>query len=76
MRTSPPIETLARSVCRAVRDVRPEDQAWIAIDCLNEFLRVDDVQTLDAALAFASAKGWVSLGGRPVHSVLLKAAAP
>jgi hypothetical protein len=34
------------------------------------------LRTLDAALAFASAKGWVSLGGRPVHSVLLKAQAP
>lgn len=70
------IETLALWVCQAVRDVREDDQAWIGIDCLNEFLRIDDVQTIDAALAFASAKGWLSLGGRPTHSVLLNVEAP
>ena len=70
------IETLAVSVCQAVRDVRADNQAWIGIDCLNEFLRIDDAQMIDAALAFASAKGWLSLGGRPAHSVLLKANAP
>jgi hypothetical protein len=76
MSAASPIETMARSVCRAVRDVRRADQAWITIDCLNEFLRADDLHTIDAALAFASAKGWVSLGGRPVHSVRLEAHAP
>ena len=70
------IDALAVQVCQAVRHVRNEDQAWIAIDCLNEFLRLDDVQTIDAALAFASAKGWLSIGGRPAHSVLLNGSAP
>ena len=70
------IDALAVRVCQAVRDVADEDQAWIAIDCLNEFLRLDDVQTIDAALAFASAKGWLSIGGRPAHSVLLNGSAP
>ncbi len=70
------IDALAARVCQAVREVRDEDQAWIAIDCLNEFLRLDDVQTIDAALAFASAKGWLSIGGRPAHSVLLNGSAP
>lgn len=70
------IDALAVRVCQAVRDVRDQDQAWIAIDCLNEFLRLDDVQTIDAALAFASAKGWLSIGGRPAHSVLLNGSAP
>ena len=70
------IDALAVRVCRAVREVRAEDQAWIAIDCLNEFLRLDDVQAIDAALAFASAKGWLSIGGRPAHSVLLNGSAP
>ncbi len=70
------IDALAVRVCEAVREARDEDQAWIAIDCLNEFLRLDDVQTIDAALAFASAKGWLSIGGRPAHSVLLNGSAP
>lgn len=70
------IDALAARVCQVVCEVRDEDQAWIAIDCLNEFLRLDDVQTIDAALAFASAKGWLSIGGRPAHSVLLNGSAP
>jgi hypothetical protein len=70
------IDVIAVQVCQAVRDVRSEEQAWIAIDCLNEFLRLDDLQTIDAALAFASAKGWLSIGGRPAHSVLLNGSAP
>lgn len=70
------IAALATEVCRAVREVRGEDQAWIAIDCLDEFLRLEDLQAIDAALAFASAKGWLSIGGRPAHSVLLNGSAP
>ena len=70
------IAALAAEVCRAVRDARGEGQAWIAIDCLDEFLRLDDLQAIDAALAFASAKGWLSIGGRPAHSVLLNGSAP
>ena len=70
------IDVLAVRVCQIVREVRDEDRAWIAIDCLAEFLRLDDVQTIDAALAFASAKGWLSIGGRPAHSVLLNGSAP
>jgi len=70
------ISALAVEVCQAVRDVRDADQAWIAIDCVAEFLRLDDVQAIDAALAFASAKGWLSIGGRPAHSVLLNGSAP
>ncbi len=51
------IDALAVQVCRAVRDVREDDQAWIGIDCLEEFLGLDDLRLVDAAVAFASAKG-------------------
>jgi hypothetical protein len=70
------IDALAVRVCQAVRDVREEHEAWIGIDCLEEFLGIDDLRLVDAALAFASAKGWLSIGGRPAHSVLLNADAP
>jgi hypothetical protein len=70
------INILAVELCHAVREVRREDEAWIGIDCLNEFLRLDDSAMIDAALAFASAKGWLSIGGRPAHSVLLNGSAP
>ena len=70
------IDALAVRVCQAVRDVREEHEAWIGIDCLNEFLGLDDLRLVDAALAFASAKGWLSIGGQPAHSVLLNAKVP
>jgi hypothetical protein len=70
------IDILAVQLCHAVREVRGDDKAWIGIDCLNEFLRLDDSAMIDAALAFASAKGWLSIGGRPAHSVLLNLSAP
>ena len=76
MKSARTIDVLAVRVCQAVRDVREPDQAWIGIDCLNEFLAIDDVRLVDAALAFASAKGWLSLGGEPAHSVLLDGSAP
>lgn len=70
------VDVLAVQLCHAVREVRREDEAWIGIDCLGEFLRLTDSTAIDAALAFASAKGWMSIGGRPAHSVLLKLGAP
>ena len=70
------IDVLAVRVCQAVRDVREEHEAWIGVECLNEFLGHDDLRLVDAALAFASAKGGLSIGGRPAHSVLLNANAP
>jgi hypothetical protein len=76
MKSAQTIDSLAVRVCQAVRDVREEHEAWIGIDCLNEFLGADDPHLIDAALAFASAKGWLSIGGRPAHSVLLNAGAP
>ena len=76
MKEAQSIDALAVRVCQAVREVRDEHEAWIGIDCLEEFLGIDDLRLVDAALAFASAKGWLSLGGRPAHSVLLHGGAP
>jgi hypothetical protein len=76
MKNMQTIDALAVRVCQVVRDVREEHEAWIGIDCLNEFLGLDDLRLVDAALAFASAKGWLSIGGRPAHSVLLTGSAP
>ena len=70
------IDQLAVRLCQTVREVRRDDEAWLGIDCLDEFLGVHDPQMIDAALAFASAKGWLSIGGRPAHSVLLNGCAP
>lgn len=70
------IDAVAVRVCHAVREARGDDKAWVGIDCLREFLGGSDASTIDAALAFAGAKGWVSISGRSAHSVLLSPEAP
>ena len=76
MNARPSIEVLAERVCRAVRDVRSERQAWVDIDRIRDRMAVEERHAVDAAVAFASAKGWLSIGGVPAHSVLLNRAAP
>ncbi len=70
------LDALASRVCQAVRDVRKEHEAWVRIDRIRDRLGVEDFCTVDAAVAFASAKGWLSIGGSPAHSVLIKPGAP
>jgi hypothetical protein len=76
VRDSHAIDVLAVKVCRAIRDVRKDHQAWIGIDGLLGHLGLEDLRAVDAAVAFASAKGWLAIGGTPAHSVLLKQDAP
>jgi hypothetical protein len=70
------LDALATRVCQAVRDVRKEHEAWIGIDRIRDRLGVEDLRIVDAAVAFASAKGWLSIGGSPAHSVLIRPGAP
>ena len=72
----PTIDRLAVRVCHAVRDVRGEHQAWIAVAQLADHLGSESPDAIDAAIAFAAAKGWLSLGGAPSHCVLLTPRAP
>jgi len=72
----PTIDRLAVRVCRAVRDVRGEHRAWIAVAQLADHLGSESPDAIDAAIAFAAAKGWLSLGGAPSHCVLLTPRAP
>jgi hypothetical protein len=70
------IDVLAIQVCQAIRDVRQEHQAWISLDRVQDHLGIENLNTLDAAVAFAAAKGWLAIGGAPSHSVLLNRGAP
>lgn len=70
------VDVLAARVCQAARDARKEHQAWVDIDHIRDRLGVEDLRTVDAAVAFASAKGWLSIGGIPPHSVILNRTAP
>jgi hypothetical protein len=70
------IDALAVRVCRAVRHAQQDHQSWISIDHVHDRLGLQDLRTVDAAVAFAKAKGWLAITGTPAHSVLLKQGAP
>ena len=70
------IDALAEGVCHVIRDVRREHEAWVEIDRIRDRIAVADAPAVNAAVAFASAKGWLSIGGVPAHRVLLRRLAP
>jgi hypothetical protein len=72
----PAIDILAIEVCRAIRDVRRDHQGWISLDRLQDRFDFATRSAIDAAVAFAAAKGWLAIGGAPAHSVLLNQEAP
>ncbi len=76
MNARPMVDVLATRVCQAIRNVRQDHEAWVSIDRLHDRLETEELRSIDLAVAFASAKGWLSLGGTPPHSVLLNRDAP
>ena len=74
--TKPAIDILAIEVCRAIRDVGRDHRGWISLDRLHDRLGFATRSAIDAAVAFAVAKGWLAIGGAPAHSVLLNQGAP
>jgi hypothetical protein len=72
----PAIDILAIEVCRAIRDVHRDRQDWISLDRLQDRLGFATRSAIDAAVAFAAAKGWLAIGGAPAHRVSLNQEAP
>jgi len=70
------VDALAVRICRTIRDMCRDDRTWINLDQLHQRVGLDNLRALDAAVAFAAAKGWLLIGGRPVQSVLLSQTAP
>lgn len=70
------IYDLAVRVCRAVRGVRGDRQTWIGLELVHREMGGERPSAIDAAVAFAAAKGWLAIGGRPSHSVMLVQGAP
>ncbi len=59
---------MARPLSIGAPAVGDDDQAWIGIDCLDEFLGIDDLRLVDAVLAFAP--GLRSTGAYPINKVI------
>jgi hypothetical protein len=72
----PAIDILAIEVCRTLRDVRRDPQGWVSLDWLQNRLGFATRSAIDAAVAFAAAKGWLAIDGAPAHRVLLNEEAP
>ena len=70
------LDFLAVELCQAVREVCQQPEDWVDIDRIRDRFGAVEQRTVDAAMAFASAKGWLSIGGRPAHSILLTRDAP
>ncbi|MFO1161076.1 MAG: hypothetical protein U1E60_19700 [Reyranellaceae bacterium] len=63
------IDLLAREVCHAVQRLRGDQEAWIDLDRLEGEEGLGLTSTLlDAAIAFAAAKGWLMIA-RDAHAV-------
>jgi hypothetical protein len=70
------VDRLAVDVCRAIRDVRDAHEAWIDLDRLVGRPGLESRTAVDAAVAFAAAKGWLAIARGAAGSVLLSNCAP
>ena len=44
---------------------------WASVSMLSQVIKVKDEEMLSSAITLAAQKGWLMVGGQPVHSVLL-----
>lgn len=70
------VDALAVHVCRAIRAVRGETEAWVSLDRLVGQPGLDRRTEVDAAAAFAAAKGWLAFGDEAANLALLLDRAP
>lgn len=70
------VDRLAVHVCRAIRTVRGETEAWVALDRLIGQPGLERRTEIDAAAAFAAAKGWLAFGDEAASFALLLDRAP
>jgi hypothetical protein len=44
---------------------------WASVTNVSQVIKVKDEEMLSGAITLAAQKGWLMVGGQPVHSVLL-----
>ena len=62
-------EHLARRLCRVVHDLGRGE--WVRRDQAAKELKVATDELVQGAITFAAQKGWIMVGGQPVHSLML-----
>jgi len=70
------VDTTAVRVCRAIRDMRGENEAFVALDRLVGQPGLERRTEVDAAAAYAAAKGWLAFGDAAADFALLLERAP
>ena len=70
------IHTTACRNSRAIREVRGEDEAFVALDRLVGRPGLERRTEVDAAAAYAAAKGWLAFGDAAADFALLLERAP
>ena len=65
-------EPLARRLCKGVFDLLAgKSSQWVSVSRISQQINVKDEEMLNGAISFAAQRGWLMVGGQPVHSVLL-----
>ena len=44
---------------------------WVSVNRISQHIKVTDEEMLTGGITHAARKGWLMVGGQPVHSVLL-----
>jgi hypothetical protein len=70
------VDATAVRVCRAIREVRGENEAFVALDRLVGQPGLERRTEVDAAAAYAAAKGWLAFGDAAADFALLLERAP
>jgi len=59
-------------MCKAVYDIMEKKHSkWVSLAAVSDHLKVKDEEMLQGAMSHAVRKGWLRVGGQPVHSLML-----
>jgi hypothetical protein len=65
-------EPLAIRICKAAHTIMDgRGSQWASVAMVSQIIKVKDEEMLSSAITLAAQKGWLMVGGQPVHSVLL-----
>jgi len=65
-------EPLAVRICKALHAILNDSGSqWVPVSQVSEFIKVRDEELLNGAITLAAQKGWLMVGGQPVHSLFL-----
>jgi hypothetical protein len=57
---------------KAVHDIAEKRHSvWVSLAAVSKHLNVQDAEMLEGAMSHGIGKGWLKVGGKPVHSLML-----